>query len=145
LPTAGIDFEIFEQDHLIRHSLVVQFKQTFENSSYKYSASQVSLNHRFKFVKSETLDVFVNTKVAAYNHVKREIVVTETDQNNNPVITVVTETGGSFQAPVTFGLGLDYAIGNGYITFSYNDIVGLGIDSNGEFPIDFSLGYKFSL
>jgi hypothetical protein len=144
-PTAGIDFEIFEQEHLVRHSLVVQFKQTFENSSYKYSATQFSLNYRFKFVKTESFDVFINTKVAAYNHVKRDITVTETDSNNNTVTTIVKESGGSFQAPLTFGIGADYAIGNGYITFSYNDIVGLGIDSNGEFPIDFSLGYKFNL
>ena len=144
-PTAGIDFEIFEQENLVRHSLVFQFKQTFENSSYKYSASQFSLNYRFKFVKTETFDVFINTKVAAYNHVKKEIVVTEMDQNNNPVTTVVSESGGSFQAPVTFGIGADYALGNGYITFSYNDIIGLVIDSNGEFPVDFSLGYKLNL
>jgi len=145
LPTAGIDFEILEKDQLIRHSLVFQFKQTFENSSYKYSLSQFSLNHRFKFVKSETFDVFINTKIAAYNHVNREVVKTETDQNNNTTTTIDKISGGSFQAPLTFGLGVDYALGNGYLTLSYNDIVGLGIDSNGEFPVDFSIGYKFNL
>jgi len=36
-------------------------------------------------------------------------------------------------------------LGNGYLFFTYNDIVGLGIDSNGEFPVDFTLGYKFNL
>jgi len=145
LPTAGIDFEILEKDQLLRHSLVFHFKQTFKNSSYKYSLSQLSLNHRFKFVKTESFDVFINTKIAAFNHVKREIVVTDTDQDNNTTISIVEESGGSFQAPLTFGLGADYALGDGYITFSYNDIVGLGIDGNGEFPIDFSIGYKFNL
>ena len=126
-PTAGIDFEIFEQANLVRHSLVIQFKQTFENSSYKYSVSQFSLNYRFKFVKTETFNMYINTKFAEYYH------------------WVTTISGGGFQAPVTFGLGADYALGNGYITFSYNDIVGLGIDNNGKFPIDFSLGYKINL
>jgi hypothetical protein len=140
LPTAGIDFEVFEKDNLLRHSLVFQLKQTFENSSYKYSLFQFSLNYRFKFVKTETFDVFINTKVAAFNHVSRDVVVVGTGQT-----TIVEESGGSFLAPMTFGLGADYALGNGYLTFSYNDIVGLGIDSNGEFPIDFSIGYKFNL
>jgi hypothetical protein len=140
LPTAGIDFEVLEKDHLLRHSLVFQFKQTFENSSYKYSLSQFSLNYRFKFVKTETFDVFINTKIAAYNYVNREVLITENDQ------TILKEvSGGSFHAPMTFGIGVDYALWNGFLTFSYNDIVGLGIDSNGEFPIDFSIGYKFNL
>jgi hypothetical protein len=141
LPTAGIDFEVYEMDQLHRHSLVFRFKHTFENSSYKYSLSQLSLNYRFKFVKTETIDLFINTKVAAYNYVNRDVLVTEDDQTT----TIVNDSGGSFLAPVTFGLGADYAIGNGYLTFSYNDIVGLGIDSNDEFPVDFSIGYKFNL
>lgn len=140
LPTAGIDFEVFEKDQLLRHSLVFQFKQTFENSSYKYSLTQFSLNYRFKFVKSETFDVFINTKIAAFNHLNLEY---EREVNNT--IEPFKKSGGSFQAPLTFGLGADYALGNGYLTFSYNDLVGLGIDSNGEFPIDFSIGYKFNL
>ena len=55
------------------------------------------------------------------------------------------ESGSDFSAPITFGLGADYKVGNGYITFNYNDIVGLSVDSNGEFPIDFTFGYKFNL
>jgi hypothetical protein len=145
LPTAGIDFEVFEKDQLLRHSLVFQFKHTFENSDYKYSSSQISLNYRFKFVRSGKFDAFINTKFAAYNHVNKEIVVNETDQNNNTTTTTIRKSGGSFQAPVTFGIGADYLLGNGYLTFSYNDIFGLGIDSNGEFPTDFSIGYKFNL
>ena len=145
LATAGIDFEVLEKDQLLRHSLVFQFKQTFESSSYKYSLSQFSINYRLKFIKSETFDVFINTKVAAYNYVNREIIVTEIDENDETITTIEKKSGGSFQAPLTFGIGADYALGDGYLTFSFNDIVGLGIDSNGEFPVDFSIGYKFNL
>ena len=109
--------------------MVVRFKQTLENSDTNYSSSQFSLNYRFKFVKSSKLDVFINTKFVAYTYIKNE-----------------STSGGSFQAPIAFGLGADYAVGNGYITFSYNDIVGLGIENvDGNFPVDFTLGYKFKL
>jgi len=145
LPVAGVDFEIIEEAHLKRHSLVIQFKQTFENSDYKYSASQFSLNYRFKFVKTETFDVFVNTKIASYTYVKRDIEVIVPGPADIPIVTVVTESGGSFQAPVIFGVGADITVGKGYITFSYNDIVGIVIENNGEFPVDFTLGYKFNL
>ena len=47
LPTMGVDFEIVDHNLLKRHSLVLRFKQTFESSDYKYSASQFSLNYRF--------------------------------------------------------------------------------------------------
>ena len=47
LPTMGADFEIVDHNLLKRHSLVVRFKQIFENSEYKFSSSQFSLNYRF--------------------------------------------------------------------------------------------------
>jgi len=134
LAVAGIEFELLDQVKLKRHSVVVQFRQTFENADYSFSSSQFSLNYRFKFVKSSAIDVFVNTKFATYTYVKREVEVIENDAS-----------GGDLQAPVLFGLGADIALGKGYLTLSYNDIVGLSIDSNGEFPIDFTVGYKFNL
>ena len=128
-PVLGIDFEIVDESKLKRHSMVVRFKQTLENSDTNYSSSQFSLNYRFRFVKSSKLDVFINTKFVAYTYIKNE-----------------STSGGSFQAPIAFGLGADYAVGNGYITFCYNDIVGLGIENvDGNFPVDFTLGYKFKL
>lgn len=140
-PIAGIDFEIFEEHNLKRHALVLRFNQTFESSDFKYTASQVSFNYRFKFIKKEKIDAFINTKFAAYTHSTTEFITLD---NNNNLITV-TDSSGTFQALALFGIGLDYALGNGYLTFSYNDIVGLGLDDNGEFPIDFTLGYKFNL
>lgn len=134
LAVAGIEFELLDQVKLKRHSFVVQFRQTFKNADYNFSSSQFSLNYRFKFVKSSAIDVFVNTKFATYTYVKREVEVIENDVS-----------GGDLQAPVLFGLGADIALGKGYLTLSYNDIVGLSIDSNGEFPIDFTVGYKFNL
>jgi hypothetical protein len=130
LTVAGIDFELMESS-FPRHALVVRFKQTFEHSDYKFSSSQVSLNYRFKFIKKETFDIFINTKFPV--------------DNDDDTVSIVPDSSGDFQALGNFGIGFDYALGNGYLTFLYNDIIGLGLDNNGEFPLDLTLGYKFNL
>jgi len=140
-PLAGIDFEIIDAVKLRRHAMVLRFKQTFESSDYKYSASQFSLNYRFKFVKTPKFDAFVNAKFAALTFSSREYTVIYL---GGPA-QVYKESGSDFNAPLTFGIGADYKVGTGYITFSYNDIVGLNVESNDEFPVDFTLGYKFNL
>jgi len=137
LPTLGLDFEIVDNNLLKRHSLLFQFKQTFESSEYKYSVSEFSLNYRFKFIKKEKIDVFINTKFASYTH---EVIPTLNDD-----LELVQTTGDSFNALLNFGIGADYALGNGYLTFLYGDIVSVADDSNSEFPIDFTLGYKLNL
>jgi hypothetical protein len=145
LPTMGVDFEIVDHNLLKRHSLVLRFKQTFESSDYKYSASQFSLNYRFKFIKKEKLDVFINTKIAGYNYINEP----RFDDNGIPVLDdnseMIIDTENSFTALLNFGIGADYALGNGYLTFMYNDFVSVVQESNSEFPLDFSLGYKFNL
>jgi hypothetical protein len=138
---AGIDFELIDVVKLKRHAMVFRFKQTFESSEYKYSASQLSLNYRFKFIKTPKFDAFINTKFAALTFSSREYTVIPFGGS----AIVNKESGSDFSAPITFGLGADYKVGNGYITFNYNDIVGLSVDNNGEFPVDFTLGYKFNL
>jgi hypothetical protein len=140
-PVAGVEMELTDNVKLKRHSVVFRFRHTFENSDYKYSASQLSLNYRFKFVKTPKFDAYANVKFAALTFFNKETTIL---YNGLPP-EVVKKSGSDFSAPVTFGLGADYKVGNGYITFSYNDIVGLNVDSNDEFPVDFTVGYKFSL
>ena len=144
-PVAGIDLELLENVKLKRHALVLRFKKTFEGSGYKYSASQFSLNYRFKFVKTSRFDVFVNCKFAALTFSKKEVRYATAEEPVPPVYVTDEISGSDFNAPLTFGIGADYKLGNGYITFNYHDIVGLNMESNGEFPIDFSVGYKFNL
>src|SRR5690606_2017187 len=139
---AGIDLELVDDVKLKRHSMVFRFKQTFESSYHKYSASQFSLNYRFKFVKTPKFDAFLNCKFASFTNTKREIIVPGGPTDGGVIESV---SGSDFNAPVTFGIGADYKVGNGYITFNYNDIVGLNVESNDEFPVDFTLGYKFNL
>lgn len=140
--TAGADFELIDPVKLKRHSMLLRFEQTFESDDYNYSASELSLNYRFKFIKTARFDAFINTKIAALRHFKKEQLYKENSSDAGEIREI---SESDFYAPVTFGIGADYKIKAGYITFSYNDILGLGIDSNGEFPLDFSLGYKFNL
>ncbi|MCW5518571.1 hypothetical protein J1N09_01880 [Aureitalea sp. L0-47] len=142
--TAGADLELVDEVKLRRHSVVLRFKQTFENSDFTYNASQFSLNYRFKFIKSETVDVFVNGKFVAYTYSERDFEVTTTVDGMTTTF-IQSASGGDLNVPGTFGIGADIQLGSGQLFITYNDIVGVGVDSNGEFPIDFSVGYKFGL
>lgn len=143
VPQAGLELELTDAVILRRHALVFQFRQSFKSSEYEYSSSQFSMNYRFKFVKTPKLDVFINTKIVAFTHAKKEMVFIGPEPTDEPENRTVS--GSNLEAPVAFGLGLDYALGNGYLTFLYSDIVAVGVDNNGEFPMDFVLGYKFNL
>lgn len=136
----GLELEMVDAVKLKRHAMVLGFKHTFESSDNKYSASQLSLNYRFKFVKTPKLDIYLNAKFATFTFFKKEVSYLQ-----EGIKTTENQSGSDFNAPLTFGIGADYKVGNGYITFGYQDIVGLNVDSNKEFPIDFSLGYKFNL
>ncbi|MFT4847781.1 MAG: hypothetical protein ACI83B_000302 [Sediminicola sp.] len=140
-PAVGIDFEIIDNVILKRHSVVVRFKQVLNSNNFESSTSQFSLNYRYKFVKKTKFDMFLNTKIVAYTYSSEKNI----EDPDSTMDILVKEAGGNLIAPVAFGIGADYAIGNGYITFSFNDIVAIGVTSNGEFPTDFTLGYRFSL
>jgi len=139
IPTAGIEFEITDLERLRRHGIVVRFKQAFASSDYDFSLSELSLNYRFKFVKSNAIDVFINTKIASYTYISRDVIVVDGSTTEQ-----FKGSGGDIRVPGAFGLGADIALGNGFVTVAYNDIVALGLENNGEFPIDFTVGYKFS-
>lgn len=141
-PVAGVDLEILDEVKLKRHAIVIRFKHAFETSELKSSNSQFSLNYRFKFIKSEKFDMYLSNKFIAYTFSKREALILKP---GNDVFTVEEITNNDFTAPFVFGFGADYKVGNGYITFNYNDIIGVNIDSNEEFPTEFTLGYKINL
>jgi hypothetical protein len=142
LPQLGVDFEIIDEVKLRRHSIVFQFRQILSTSDFDLSSSQFSLNYRFKFVKSQTVDIFINTKIAGYSHFSQNIPDPNGDGNTDDAI---SGSGGEFQAPFAFGLGADIALGNGFITVGYYDIVALNLNDNGDFPVDFIVGYKLNL
>lgn len=136
----GLELELVDPVKLKRHSLVLDVRHTFKVEDYKYSATQISLNYRLKFIKTKRFDFYVNTKIAALSFFEKELPVTK-----DGVTTFEDKKGSNFNSPLIFGIGADFKVGNGYITFGYHDIVSLNMKGNSEFPIDFSLGYKFYL
>lgn len=141
LPTIGIEFEVLDEVKLKRHAFVLRFRQLFSSSDYDFSSTQFSFNYRFKFVKSNAVDIYANAKIAAYTGISRNI--TFIDDGGQEIN--LQGSGGEFQIPAAFGLGADIPLGNGFLIVSYNDIFGLALDSNSEFPIDLSVGYKWNL
>lgn len=137
----GAEFEVMDEAKLKRHSLVFQLRHIFENSDYAFSSTQLMLNYRFKFIQTAAVDVYVNAKIAGYNHISQDIVLIE--ENGDEVS--ISGSGGEFQAPGAFGVGADIALGNGYLTLQFQDLVAINLEDNGEFPLDFALGYKFNL
>ncbi len=137
LPQIGAEFEVMDGSKLRRHSIVFQLRQLFGNKDYDFNSTQLNLNYRFKFIQSSALDLYVNCKIADYVYVSQDL----TDGDGNPI----GGSGGEFQAPFAFGIGADIALGNGYLTFQYQDLYAFNLEDNGEFPVDIAIGYKFNL
>ena len=142
LPQIGAELEIIDEVKLKRHSMLVQLRQLFSTSDFDFSSTQVSLNYRFKFVKSDAVDIYISSKFADYVHITQDI---EDPNGDGDTEDAISGSGGNFRAPFAFGLGADIPLGNGFLTVAYNDIFALNLEDNGDFTIDFSLGYKFSL
>jgi hypothetical protein len=138
----GAELELIDRAKLKRHAMLLRLANTFESSDYNYSAFQASLNYRFKFVMQPKFDVYVNSKFLSYTSFNGEFIFEEAGA---PEPVVVPTSGNSFAVPVTLGLGADIALGNGFITVNFDDLVGLNATNNGEFPTNLQLGYKFEL
>lgn len=139
-PQFGVDFELYDATALPSHSVVFLFKQTLSSDEFDYSASQFSINHRFKFIKTPVFQIYLNTKLVTFTASKR---TEETIEND--MITFEEDSGSSFQGPLVFGLGADIKLGKGYLSLNYNDAYSFVIDDNGEFPVDLTIGYRFVL
>jgi len=137
---AGLDLELIDPVKLKRHSFVLGFRHTFESDDTNYSASQLNLNYRFKFIKYSRFEMYVNAKFASLTFVKNEI-----ESISDDGAYIVNDSATNFGSPLSFGVGADIRVGKGFITLGYHDFVALNLDSNKETPLDFSLGYKFML
>lgn len=143
-PMTGVEYELSESGVRRRFSVVMRFAHTFENQEHSYSASKFSLNTRFKFIRTNKLDFYVNAKLAEYNFVNYEI-LGEVKVDDEVTEEVLYRSNSGLSVPFHFGLGIDYKIGNGYLNLSYNDIIGINSTANNSLPFNLSLGYKFIL
>lgn len=143
VPQFGIDFELYDPTALPSHAIVVQFEQSLSSDEFDYQSSQFSLNYRLKFIRSNAIDVYLNTKLVTITSAKRDSPLVIEGEDGSTV--TVDQEGTNLQGPFIFGLGADIRLGKGFLTLNYHDAFSFVIDDNGEFPVDISLGYKFIL
>ena len=141
-PTFGAELELYDDNKAKRHGAFLGLRHIFENEKLKYSATELSLGYRYRFILKECFNVYANVKLATFSASKGQF--TYTDENDMPV--TEERSASNFDAPVIFGLGADIKVGeNGFLTLSYGELFALFLNNNGNFSTDFSIGYKFNL
>ena len=142
-PVAGLEYEFYDPNLAPRHSAFFQLRHNFDQEEFRYSATHLSLNYRFKAVYFKNFDLHIDTRLATLFYSEETISVTN---DTGEVVEVRKDSGFTFTAPLSFGIGSDIKITpNSFITVVYNDIFSIVLDSNGNFPIDFTIGYKYNL
>ena len=142
-PILGLEYEFYDPNLAPRHSAFVQLRHSFKQDDYRYSSTQLSLNYRFKALYFSNFDVHINTRLATLFYSEDKVPITN-DQGE--VIAIKEDNGFTFTAPFSFGVGSDIQITpNSFISLGYNDIFAIVWDSNGSFPLDFTIGYKYNL
>lgn len=127
VPSFGLEAEVYDEKRS-RHALAFQLKHSLKGSDFDYTSTQVAFNYRFKIINKDKFAFYPQIKFATFTYAKSAI-----------------ESGTNFDGPIILGVGSDIKLGNGFLTFAYEEIVALFVDNQGNFPMDFRLGYKFNL
>ncbi len=138
MPFFGVEFEMFQADSNSRQAGFFSIEHAFKNDEFSYESTELALGYRYRFIKKSTFNIYGNLKFATYTFFKETFEVTSgiTEDMKN----------SAFRIPFIFGLGADIKINaSNFITISYNEIVSIFVDSNGNFPVDFAIGYRFDL
>lgn len=137
----GTELELYDDKKAKRHAAFLQLTHVFETKDLEFSTTEIALGYRFRFLYSKTFNIHANVKLVTINFTKSKYA---TGEGATFEINKKSET--AFDAPLTFGVGADYKISdNGFITFYYNEIVSVSFNNQGNFPMNFALGYKFNL
>ncbi|WP_179343454.1 hypothetical protein [Winogradskyella ursingii] len=136
-PLVGAELEIYETN-LARHSGFLQLRHAFETDEFSYSATELSLGYRFRVVNTSKFSLYAQVKLATINFVNITFIDADDMEAN------ANDT--SFDLPLIFGIGTDIKVAdNGYLTFILGELFAVGFDNQDNFPLDFSVGYKFNL
>lgn len=136
----GAELEIFSSTKLPRHSGYIQLRNSFEKDDFKFRTTEISLGYRLRFMKTKPVNIFGNFTFATLSFTRTDA----PDLNNLPA--TVKKTATNFDVPLIFGIGADISIAKGhFITLGYNELFAILIDNQGNFPVDFTLGYRFNL
>lgn len=126
-PLLGVELELFDDNIAKRHALFFQLTHVTEKTLLDdedvpndYSATELALGYRFRFIYTDKFNMHANLKLVTLN--------------------------SEFDAPLIFGLGSDIKISdNSFITLYYNDLYSLRLDNQGNFSTNIAIGYKFNL
>ncbi|WP_274474004.1 porin family protein [Mangrovimonas aestuarii] len=143
VPYLGTEFEVSEHVYMSKHSLFFRLNHAFDSNEFQYSDTQMEVGYRYRFLNRTKFNVYGNITMATYTFSKRT--VTYEDPFNSGTYVSYEEKESGLEAPLSFGLGADYRVGKGFLMFSYNKIIAIFLDNQGNFPLDFTLGYKIKL
>lgn len=138
VPFFGAEIEGLSSSKTSNQAGFLSIIHALDNNDFKYSATQIGIGYRYRFINKSNFNVYGNLKIATYTFSKETIYITDTTNE------VFKES--SFQIPCSFGLGADIKISNGsFITLAYNNLFAIFVNNSNNFPMDFALGLKFSL
>jgi hypothetical protein len=135
----ALELELNDKSNKSRHAGFANLRYTLSSDDIDYSALQLAIGYRFKFVNTDKIKVFVQNKFASLTY-------TETKTFNFDTNRLEDSSGTAFDAPLIFGLGADFKVSNhGNITLVYDSLFSAIFKDNSNFPLDFAIGYKFNL
>jgi hypothetical protein len=136
-PLAQMEIEFSENVPAPRHTGIFQLRHTFKTKDFDYRSTELSLGYRYRFLRKEGFSVFAQVKAVTFSF--SEVNFMEEDEE-------LTIERTAFDAPFVFGIGADLKIGrNSYLTFIYSELFALFTENQGNFPLDFAIGYKLKL
>lgn len=142
-PIVGLEYEFYDPNLAPRHSAFLQLRQSFKREEYRYSSTQLSINYRFKALYFKGWDVHIDTELATFLYSEDKVRIKD---DSGEVVAIKDDSGFSFTAPFSFGIGSDIRItDNSFISVGYNDIFAIALDGNDSFPVDFTVGLKYNL
>ncbi len=142
-PLFGAELELFQDNALPKHSGFLNIRATGNTDDFKYSSTQIALGYRFRFINKPRFNIYGQTKFATFIASKSSITY---EDSSNPGTFITEDVSSSgFDIPLIFGLGADFKVGNGFITFVADSLFAAFIDTEDNFPLDIALGYKFNL
>lgn len=136
-PFLQLEFEFSENIIAPRHTGFFQVRYSFPSDKFDYQSTELSLGYRFRFLRKERFNVFAQVRAVSFN--SSEVTLVQE-------LSEVTIERSAFDAPFVFGVGADFKLGKkSYITFIYSELFAIFTENQGNFPLDFAIGYKLKL
>ena len=139
---AGLSFEFYNEEELNRHSLLLQVRKNLGRGNIDLNIWEIGTGYRFKIINSDKFHLYIETEFFNLHRVK----FSESIFLDQQEVTINQDSEWEVELPLGIGGGIAYQIAdNFFLTANYNNIAFLGIDDNGESPLDIRFGVKFTL